>query len=68
MLQAVLFDRNGKNKWTIAEAKHWLIDHKFKPLKVHMTKEKIRFRITEPNYSRYRVKHLSNGIEMIIGY
>jgi len=66
-IQAILFD----NKYyTTQEARKWLYDNDFKPIKkVHKTDKYLRYRITEPNNKdKYRIKKINNNINFIIGY
>lgn len=65
-VQAVLFN---KDKWTSTKARTWLKKHDYKPIKrAHITKNEIRFRITEPKYDDYRTIKLNNsGIELVLG-
>ena len=54
VLQAVLFDRF---KWSTEDAKQWLKEHSFLPIKkVHITDKFKRFRIAEPDYKKYKYK------------
>lgn len=61
-IQSVLFDNN---KWNKEKADKWLNKHNLKPIKeVHETKNKLRYRIREPDSAkRYRSKKIaSKGI------
>lgn len=67
VLQAVLFDRF---KWSTPDAKKWLKEHSFLPIKkVHITDKFKRFRIVEPDYKtyKYRISHGDKGISFIVG-
>lgn len=64
-LQSVLFDRQY---WTIPKAKEWLKYYRLKSSDVRTTANHFRFRQTEPIGERYRVKHLDNGIELILQF
>jgi len=65
-VQAVLFD---KKKWSIRVAYTWVKTHLKTPKKLHVTKNKLRFRLKDPNkYSKLRIKKLPKGIELIIGF
>lgn len=66
-IQAVLFD---KNRWTPKKASSWLRSHNYHPIKdVHETINNYRYRINEPEkYGKLRIKHLPDGISLIIGY
>ena len=67
VLQAVLFDRF---KWSTEDAKQWLKEHSFLPIKkVHITDKYKQFRITELDYKKYkyRINYGNNGISFIIG-
>jgi hypothetical protein len=67
VLQAILFDRF---KWSTQDAKQWLKEHSFLPIKkVHITNKFKRFRIAEPDYKKYkyRISHGDNGVSFIIG-
>ena len=49
--------------WTCTEARAWLKKHHFQPIKkVHKTSGNLRYRITEPTGSKYRIKHTDEGI------
>lgn len=72
-VQAILFDRKI---WSENGAKRWILDHNFNSVKQeHLTKNKIRFRIKDPNeFSYFRTKKLppvnkdDMGVEFIIGF
>lgn len=66
-VQAVLFD---KSKYTTASAGNKLKNMGFKPLKkAHITTNKIRFRIEEPEqFDHFATLKKAHGIELIIGY
>lgn len=64
MIQSILFD---KHKWTIANAKKWLLNHGHKVIKVDISDNFLRFRQKTPNPNmRYRTIHIGNGIEFIL--
>lgn len=69
-VQAVLF---YKNQWTTKEARKWLKDNDFKPIKrVHKTKNRLRYRIMNPRlFKRFRImrrKHGNKKLEFVIGF
>lgn len=66
-IQSVLFN---KDYWNILGAHMWLTKHHIYPIKSpHVTKNFIRFRISDPNkYSRIRTKNIGDGVELVIGY
>lgn len=66
-IQSILFDNN---KWKVSDAHKWLRQHKFRPIKkVHITKNKLRFRLRNPtDFDRFRIRKISDGIEFIIGF
>lgn len=66
-IQAILFD---KKKFTKKKAEKWIKNNKYHPLKLHITKNKYRFRLIEPNKgTTYRIKKLADsGIEFVMGY
>jgi hypothetical protein len=66
VIQAVLLD---KNKFTLVQAKKYIHDHKYKPIKApHITDQFIRFRLVTPNYKKfiYRIMDLSDGVKAIL--
>jgi len=67
-VQAVLFSID--EGWTIDNANKWLHKHRYKPIKkVHKTKKYLRYRISSPkHYDKMRVKPLSEGIKLILGW
>lgn len=65
-IQAVLFDRE---LWIPRIARIWLKHHELIPIKrVHITDDKLRYRIHEPDYDSFITKKLADGIELIIGF
>lgn len=71
-VQAILFSRD---KWNLTQARKWFKDEGFtlpKGKLVHVTKQKLRFRVLTPNYNKfyYRTKWFSkkDGIEAIIAF
>ena len=67
-VQSILFD---KKLWSQKDAEKWLKQHKYKisyyGKKVHITKNKLRYRQTKPKKEyRYRTINIGNGIEFII--
>ena len=69
-VQAVLF---GINDWTCDEARKWLYIHNYIPIKtVHKTSSFLRYRLIEPNYSKYkyRIKTIQKSplIKFILQY
>ena len=72
VIQSVLFD---KGKYSVAEAKKWLKDNKYKSPKVDETDNMLRFRQLSPTdvdkkgYTDYRNKPLgTSGIQLVIAY
>lgn len=66
MVQSVIFN---KKYWDIVSAMTWLIEHKFKIVKVDRKKNYLRFRQENPKkFVRYFTKDLQNGIQLIIGF
>ena len=67
MIQAVLFD---KKKWTRNKAKEWLKTHNYNSISNRTTETYHRFRIIEPNYTKYiyRIQHNNKGPDFIIQY
>jgi hypothetical protein len=62
-IHSVLFD---KDYWTVHPAINWLLKHKIVPMKIHITKNKIRFRITKPNNNMiYISKVLPNKVTLV---
>ena len=66
-IQAVLFD---KNKWTRNQAKEWLKKHNYHSISNRTTQTFYRFRIIEPNYTKYiyRIQHNPHNISFIMQY
>lgn len=63
-IQAVLFPI----EYGVVKAKKWLKENHLYPIKrVHKTVNKLRYRISEPIYRRYTIKHIGD-IELVIGY
>jgi len=72
VLQSIIFN---KSVYNLNAALHWLKDNKIIPMKVHNTKNFIRFRIRDPNelrkqkYTHFYTKSLDNGnVKLIIAY
>lgn len=64
-VHSVLFNRELFNT---REATKWLKKHNFKPIKrVHKTEKYLRYRIREPEYSKYRTQEIDNGILFVYG-
>ena len=71
-IQAILFD----NKiWNDKDSRKWLKAHGFEPIKIHHTKNRIRYRLVPPNLFGYfrTMKKISDdpndqGVEFIFGY
>ncbi len=65
-IQSILFD---KKYFDTITARKWLKKNKFIPIKrVHITKNKLRYRINIPEkYSKFRIKKITKGIEFVIG-
>ena len=66
-IQAVLFD---KTKWTRNKAKEWLKTDNYKSIGNRRTETYYRFRIIEPNYTKYinRIQNNNKGPDFIIQY
>ncbi len=66
-IQAILFE---KRYWKISEAKKWLKEHKFKPLKYDITKNLYRFRLIDPKkFKKFRIKKFAFGlISFVFGF
>lgn len=65
MIQSVLIPV----EWGMEKAKAWLKDHKYKPIKkAHETKNFLRFRVEEPDFKRYSIYSLKNGVKFVIGH
>ena len=63
--QSVLVPRD---KYTLAEAKHWVSSHKYKSPKVDITERFYRFRQHDPSgFSRMRTVKLHGGVELVVG-
>ncbi len=69
-VQSVIFDRVGKNKFTMLQAMSWLNDNNLKPMKApDKTKNTWRFRIKDPKkFKRFRIKSVKPGIKLVIGF
>lgn len=72
VVQSVIFK---KSKYSVASAKKWLKDNKYKSPKVDETENMLRFRQMSPKmvdkkgYTEYRTKPLGkSGIELILAY
>ena len=65
-VQSLLFD---KNKYTLKHTEDWIKNNKYKPIKqVHETKNYYRYRISKPNYKKYRMLNTNEGIKIILGF
>lgn len=66
-IQAVLFDRKI---YTLASATAKIYNMGFKPIKkAHVTNDKIRFRLEDPdNFDHFVTLRKPHGIELIVGY
>jgi hypothetical protein len=65
-IQSILF---SKTKWTETKARQWLKNNKHVDYKIDITKNKLRFRQTDPGpFKMFSTKKIGNGIEFIIGY
>lgn len=63
MLQAILFDIR---KWDADSALKWMIKNKYNPIKLHITRNYIRFRLKTPKKSKnYRTVDFGQGIKAI---
>jgi hypothetical protein len=72
VVQSVIFK---KSKYSVASAKKWLKDNKYKSPKVDETENMLRFRQMSPKmvdkkgYTEYRTKPLGkSGIELVLAY
>jgi hypothetical protein len=65
-VQSILFDATVFSK---TEARRWLSDHGYEPIKpVHETEHWLRYRISEPyQYNRFRIKKFSPDIHVVFG-
>ena len=61
--------------WNGRSARAWLAKHKYVPIKpVHVVSHELRYRIREPNFSRYVTKILHDkadplkSVHLVIGY
>jgi len=65
-VQSVLFN---KNFWTQEQARKYLMTHHFKDNGVDETTNMFRYRQYEPpKDSRYYIKTLKHGVELVIHY
>lgn len=65
-VQSVLFPRD---KFTKRQADAWLIKHRYKHIKYHLTKDHRRYRQFTPVKSgHYRNIRLSNGVILVMMY
>lgn len=65
-VQSIVFLK--KNDWTVAKAKKWLKDRKFKVPSPDITEHTFRFRQIDPeNFTEFRTKRLNGGILLIFG-
>jgi hypothetical protein len=63
MIQTILVPRS---RFSLSEATHWIMEHKFHAVKVDVTEHFYRFRQHDPLGSgRYYTHTLKNGIEMV---
>lgn len=66
MIQSILIPRN---KFTAKEAIDWVLQHNYQPLKIHVTKNYYRFRLSLPDAkAHYYSKILPNKVELILYY
>ena len=64
-LQSIHFE---KSKFTVEEAKKYLRDNGYKPIKdLHIEGNYIKSRLRVPHFKSYRSKKLDNGIILIYG-
>lgn len=70
-IQSIIFD---KKDWNYKNAEIWVEEHGYIPVfkgkEYDETKHKYRFRQINPNYKKYfyRIKHLPENIDFILGY
>jgi hypothetical protein len=65
-VQSVLFDRA---LFTKAKATRWLRAHGFIVRRVDVTANRLRYRQVEPVAgSRYAIRHIKDGVELVIMY
>ena len=63
-VQSVIFD---KKHWNKKDSKKWLINHKFKVLKIDDTDNYYRFRQLNPDYKKkFNTISLNNNVKLII--
>lgn len=63
MIQSIIFNRKY---WNITDAIKWLIKHKYKVIKIDITKNYYRFRQNEPNKkNKYYTISLKNNVKLI---
>jgi hypothetical protein len=63
MLQTILVPRS---RFSLSEATHWVMEHKYHAVKVDVTEHFYRFRQHDPLGSgRYYTQTLKNGIELV---
>lgn len=67
IVQSIIFN---KNRFTANEARKFLIDHNFHPIKpVDVTRHHFRFRLKNPDYlKRFAVKEITTGIKLVVEY
>jgi hypothetical protein len=57
------------HQWSLAEAKQWAREHKFKPIKIALEENYLKLRLFDPKkFRRFSTKDIGNGIHLIIGY
>jgi hypothetical protein len=69
MIQSIIF--NKKYGWTIPNASKWIIDHGYKLMKIHETKDSIRIRQEVPSKNvNYRTIKLgeNTGVSFVVEY
>ena len=65
-IQSIGFKRS---MWTPTQAKKWIKDHGFKPMKMAIEKNYIKFRFQLPSeFKKIRTKDVGDGIHFIFGF
>lgn len=66
-VHSILFN---KNIWILKDAKRWLREHDYIPIKkVDITTNFYRFRIRDPKlYRTFRIIYIDYGIEFVLGF
>lgn len=65
-VQSVLFDTNSFNQ---VEAKEWLNQHGYIPIKFESTPNYLRYRLQDPHqFERIRTIKTNDGVDLLIGF